>query len=221
MRQLSRRWRRLREPGAERKLRSSCERLLIDGFARRRDFERDLDGAQQELSVLSMKLRMLEATLSREHSDAHGLASQARKDLSRTSEWLRDLAHRIYPAVLKSDGLQAALEAAAERAPAEVRVECERLGRHSPELEAVVYFSCTEILENSGSPRAAERASIAVAETPRTLRFEVRAAYGDRPPAAEAIGTQTAADSVRALGGEFTVEPGLTGERIVTGSIPL
>jgi hypothetical protein len=57
---------------------------------------------------------------------------------------LRELAHGIYPAVLPSSGLAAALQALAERAPLPVDVAAVPSGRLPDVVERVAYFSADE-----------------------------------------------------------------------------
>ena len=71
------------------------------------------------------------------------------KELDEILEELRDLAHGLYPPVLRDFGLQAALASA--RAAFGFTGEASRpaaIGRYSEEVEAAVYFCCVESLQN-------------------------------------------------------------------------
>ena len=63
-------------------------------------------------------------------------------------EELRDLARGIYPPLLASVGLVAALEAQASQAPVPTVLTADRIGRYQQDLEAAVYFCVLEALQN-------------------------------------------------------------------------
>jgi signal transduction histidine kinase len=73
---------------------------------------------------------------------------------------LRDLARGIYPPLLADRGLKAALAAQAQKSPTPVAVEADGVGRDDQDIEAAVYFSCLEALQNIGKYAAASTASI-------------------------------------------------------------
>ena len=75
----------------------------------------------------------------------HGLQGQ----LEAAIRELRDLAHGIYPPLLGERGLVGALPAAARRTILPCTVDVHSLGRHSPSVEAAVYFCCTEAIHNA------------------------------------------------------------------------
>jgi signal transduction histidine kinase len=114
----------LRNVGLIEDLRASRQRIVTAADEARRGLERNLhDGAQQQLVALKITLglaRQLAAGTSEEVAELLGgteqLAEQALSDL-------RDLAHGIYPPLLSSFGLLAALEAQARKAAVPVTVE--------------------------------------------------------------------------------------------------
>ena len=90
----------------------------------RRRIERDLhDGAQQRLLASALSLRMANDRLDDRADPAarRALEDAAAETLVAVAE-LRDLAHGIHPAVLTEQGLRAAVEDLAERAPIPVAV---------------------------------------------------------------------------------------------------
>ncbi|HMM96080.1 histidine kinase [Phycicoccus sp.] len=134
-----------------RELSESRARLAGASFEARRSIERDLhDGAQQRLATLAVDIgrlnRALETDPARARDIAHGLSDQ----LSLAIRDLRDLAHGIYPPILAERGLAGALPAAARRTALPCVVEVDELtGRHTPEVEAAVYFCCLEAMHNA------------------------------------------------------------------------
>ena len=121
-------------------------RIASAGEAERRKIERDLhDGAQQHLVALIIKVG-----LAREVADPEAGArlDGMGKELDEILEELRDLAHGVYPTVLRDLGLQAALVALVRRSVSRAKVEARAIGRYSEEVEAAVYFCCAESLQN-------------------------------------------------------------------------
>ncbi len=121
-------------------------RIATAGEAERRKVERDLhDGAQQHLVALIIKVG-----LAREVSDPEVVArlDEVGKELDEILEELRDLAHGLYPLVLRDLGLEAALVTLVRRSVSPVKVEAGAIGRYSEEVEAAVYFCCAESLQN-------------------------------------------------------------------------
>jgi signal transduction histidine kinase len=137
-----------------RQLRASRQRLVAAQDEERRKLERNLhDGAQQQMVALSVKLRLLEQLIDRDGEKAKSIATALQTDLGRALEELRDLARGIYPPLLADKGLVAALEPQARRSVVPVDVEGDGIGRYPREIEAAVYFSCLEALQNIAKTR--------------------------------------------------------------------
>ena len=109
----------LRRSNAE--LQASRARLVTTADAERRRIERDLhDGAQQHLVALAVGLRLLRdaALTAATPAGRPRAARRARpRRRARPIAALRDLAHGIYPPLLRDSGLAEALRAAAKRSP--------------------------------------------------------------------------------------------------------
>jgi signal transduction histidine kinase len=88
-------------------------------------------------------------------------------------ESLRTLARGVYPPLLESEGPRAALTARSRMATLRVTVRCGS-ERYPREVEAAVYFCCSEALQNMVKHAAASRGSICVWREDDRLRFEVR-----------------------------------------------
>jgi signal transduction histidine kinase len=124
-------------------------RLAAATDRERSRIERDLhDGAQQRLVVVAMQLRVAQRLQHTDPDQAADLLGTLAQDVQYASAELRDLSHGIYPAQLNDQGLAAALHAEVLRIPLPVTVHCEHLGRHPPQIESAVYFSCLEGLQN-------------------------------------------------------------------------
>jgi signal transduction histidine kinase len=205
-------------------LRASRARIVAASDEARRRVERDLhDGAQQNLVLLNLKLGLAERAAA-EDPEVRALVEDARAELNRALDELRDLAHGIYPAVLTSDGLPGALAEVVEQAPIAARLECDGAGRHPPELEAAVYFCCLEALQNAAK-HAGEGAQVIVRleQDEGELRFEVADNGGgfDAGSANGSAGLQNMADRIGALGGALLVESAPGAGTTVRGNVPV
>jgi signal transduction histidine kinase len=132
--------------GHLRQLRASRARVVEAGDQERRRLERNLhDGAQQQLLALTIQVQV--ARMRAETARADELSRvlrRAEEEARAAATELRELAHGIYPAVLPSSGLAAALRALAERAPLPVDVAAVPSGRLPDVVERVAYFSADE-----------------------------------------------------------------------------
>ena len=132
-------------------LRESRARIVASGDAERRRVERDLhDGAQQHLVALAINLRLARDIVAEDPDGAGEMLGQLADDVQLTIKELRELAHGIYPPLLADNGLGDALAAAASRNPLKVVVTvADDIGRYPAEVEAAIYFSCLEALQNA------------------------------------------------------------------------
>jgi signal transduction histidine kinase len=124
---------------------------VASGDAERRRVERNLhDGAQQHLVALAINLRLTKDIVTEDPAGAAEMLGQLAEDVQATIKELRELAHGIYPPLLADNGLGDALRATAGRSPLTVYVTvADEVGRYPAEVEAAVYFSCTEALQNA------------------------------------------------------------------------
>jgi signal transduction histidine kinase len=206
-------------------LRASRARVVAAADAERRRIERDLhDGAQQHLIAFAVNLRLARELADNDPQAAKAVLSDLSGDVQDALDDFRDLAHGIYPPVLVERGLVEGLRAAVSRAPVRTRVECGRLGRYSPEVEATVYFCCIEALQNAAKHGGARAlATLRVWEEEDGLQFEVsdEGAGFDVAAGVRGAGLTSMEDRLGALGGRLSIGsvPG-QGTR-VSGVIPL
>lgn len=186
--------------------------------------ERDLhDAAQQQLVLLGLKLALAQRLVRKDPAAAMAMHDELRADLDRVLSGLRDLAHGIYPAVLETEGLPAALREAVRRAiVAELR--CAGTGRYPSETEAAVYFCCLEALQNATKHAGpGPKVTIDVAEQARSLRFSIAddgRGYEPNQRLAGA-GLQNMTDRIGALGGKLSVRSAPGAGTTTSGSISL
>jgi signal transduction histidine kinase len=199
-------------------LRASQRRLVTAQDQERRRLERNIhDGAQQQLVALSVRTRLARDLTARDPAQAAEMLTQIDAEIQTALGDLRDLARGIYPPLLIDEGLGAALDAQARRSPVPTTVRADGLGRYAPEVEAAVYFSCLEALQNVVKYAEASSATVILAQSNGHLTFEVVDDGRGFDPAAERNGTglQGIADRLGALHGEVAIrsEPG-AGTRI-------
>ena len=205
-------------------MRASRARIVAASDEARRNVERDLhDGAQQYLVLLELKLGLLTKAVA-DDPKASAMTAEVRADLARALVELRDLAHGIYPAVLESDGLPGAMQAAAERSSMAVKVAADGIGRYGQELEAAVYFCCLEALQNAAK-HAGDDATVMVrlGQTNGQVKFEVAddgIGY-DAAAMGPSAGLQNMADRIGALGGELQIESTPGAGTTVRGVVPI
>jgi signal transduction histidine kinase len=203
-------------------VRRSRERILAVADEERRRIERDLhDGAQQRLVALRIKLELASELSAEQHlPDAEHL-HQLSEEVGDALDDVRSLAAGVYPALLVDGGLDEALRSIARRSPLPASVVAQGIGRYSEQIEAAVYFSCLEALQNAAKHAEARSVSIVVSGG-ESLHFEVRddGRGFDAERNGDGHGLTNIRDRLGAVGGDLVVEswPG-QGTRIA-GSIP-
>jgi signal transduction histidine kinase len=213
----------LRNVGLLEDLRESRRRLVAAQDLERRKLERNIhDGAQQQLVALTVKLRLARQVLSKDPTRVDGMLDELAGDTQRALEDLRDLARGIYPPLLADQGLAAALEAQARRSPVPVTVEADGVGRYAPEVEAAVYFSCLEALQNVAKYAEASAATVQLSESPGRLEFRIHDDGVGFDAAATSYGTglQGIADRLAAFGGALAVASTPGSGTAIRGSLP-
>lgn len=135
-----------------------------------------------------------------------------------------ELAHGLYPPLLASDGLYAALSATARRSPVPITIEGKELGRAPRSIESAAYFCCLEAIQNCAKHGGSgARVSVQLGMRDGVLEFRVRDdGVGFDPDAVRpGHGLINMRDRLDALGGhvEITSVPGRG--TTVHGQIPL
>jgi len=206
-------------------LEASRARIVVAADAERRRIERDIhDGVQQYLVAISVKARLARQMADRDPARAARLLEELGQEISKALDELRTLAHGIYPPLLASEGLGAAMVAASRRAVIPTQVHADGIRRYAPELEAAVYFCCLEALQNAGK-YAGEGASatVRIQQENDTLVFEVRDTGAGFEPTSQGrgAGMTNMMDRVGAVGGMLRVDSSPGRGTTVSGKIPL
>jgi signal transduction histidine kinase len=193
-------------------LRASRQRLVTAQDEERRRIERDLhDGAQQHLVALKIKVGLAES-LAEPESKTRPLLAQLKRDADEAIANLRELARGIYPPLLASEGLGAALQVPARRFALPVELEVDNVARQPREIEGAIYFCCLEALQNIAKYADATRVRVRVWAGDSVLAFAVEDDGKGFDPATvvRSSGLQNMRDRLEALGGSLEVrsEPG-------------
>src|SRR6266516_6035900 len=204
-------------------IRASRLRLVAAQDAERRRIERNIhDGAQQQLVALAIKLSITESMIGTDTEGERELLAELREDAAGAVEELRDLARGIYPPLLASMGLVAALEAQARKAPVPTSVTADGVGRYPQDLEAAVYFCVLEALQNVAKYAGATQAEVRLAASGPDLEFTVTDEGAGFDPDNNAYGTglQGMADRLHAHSGSLVVRSQPGHGTTVTGRLP-
>lgn len=206
-------------------LQASRLRIVTAADASRRDIERNLhDGAQQNLTALAVKLGF-----ARQLAADHDIESVLRllddlyTDVRHTIGVLRDLAHGIYPPLLRDRGLNEALRIAAIRLVLPCSVSVDLAGRYPEQVETAVYFCCLEVMQNAGK-YAGDHASmiVTVNSDAENLRFELIDSGAGFDPSVTTLGNgfTNMRDRLGAIGGSLTIDSAPGAGTTVRGRVP-
>jgi signal transduction histidine kinase len=201
-------------------LRGSRARVIDAGQKERQRLERNLhDGAQQRLIALSLELSLLEQRLEGDR-EATTRLDQARREIARSLEELRDVARGIHPAVLSGHGLEVALESIAAHASVPVRLTVELEERLQERLEVVAYYVVSESLVNIAKHARATRATVDVGRDDGQMVVEVVDDGIGGADTERGSGLRGLADRVEALDGRLRVWTPRGGGTRVKAEIP-
>jgi signal transduction histidine kinase len=151
------------------------------------------------------------------------MLAEIREEIDAALDTLRSLALGIYPPLLEEQGLAAALAAQYVRTQLPVRLDTDGIGRYPIEIEAAVYFSALEALQNAAKYAAANAISITLRERDGALTFTVRDDGVGFDPATRADGTGLAGlrDRLAVFGGDAAVSSTPGAGTTVRGRVPL
>ena len=206
-------------------LEASRARVVVAADAERRRIERDIhDGVQQYLVALAVKARLARQMIERDPERTVRLLDELGQDIHKTVDELRTLAHGIYPPLLASEGLGAAVVAAARRAVIPTMVHANAIGRYPPELESAVYFCCLEALQNAGKYAGqGATGTVRIQQEGDRLVFEVSdtGAGFDLTTHSRGAGMTNMMDRIGAVGGTLRVDSSPGRGTTVSAAIPL
>jgi signal transduction histidine kinase len=204
-------------------LQAAQKRLVSAQDAERRRLERNIhDGAQQQLVALAVKARLARQLTDRDPSKVASMLEQIEAETQTALEDLRDLARGIYPPLLADKGLASALEAQARKSGLPVRVDAGTVGRFSQDVEAAVYFSCLEALQNVAKYAGARHVSVTLRSEAGAVGFSVTDDGSGFDPTTTGYGSglRGMADRLAALEGVLEVRSTPGEGTTVRGRVP-
>jgi len=204
------------------KLAASRARVVEAGDAERRRLERNLhDGAQQLLVSLAVHLRLVEARLGSDPERARQELADARDQLGRALDELRELARGIHPAILTDGGLAPALSALATRAAVPVEIT-ELPDERLPEpVEAAAYYLIAEAVTNVAKHARASHVSVSVRRADGRVVVDVVDDGVGGADADAGSGLHGLADRVEALHGRLHIDSPRGGGTRIEAQIPV
>jgi signal transduction histidine kinase len=128
---------------------------------------------------------------------------------------LRAVAHGIYPPLLESEGLEAALRAVARMSPISLNVSADGLERYGREAEETAYFCVLETVEQARmSGAAAVRVDVVASPSDLVVTLDISRC-------AAALDLASVTDRIDAAGGTSTIEEGPSGETRIMSTLPV
>jgi signal transduction histidine kinase len=201
-----------------------ASRVLAAGDADRQRIERDLhDGVQQRLTGLRIRLAVAaEGFQQRGDTDASAALKRFGDEVERAIDEVRALARGVYPPLLASEGLGAALVSAGRYAAAPITVSARGIRRCRPEVEHAVYFTCLAAIDNAAKHAGPARVSVRAWDTAQALHFTVcdtgRGFDPDATPSG--AGLSNMHDRIAAVGGTLAVDSRPSRGTRLHGSVP-
>lgn len=217
--------RRARDLGVlEEQLLASRQRVVDTHDLERRRLERDIhDGAQQHLVALVVNLRLAKTLAERSSDRAGDVLAEQGSAVDSAITTLVELSRGIYPEVLAAEGVAAAIRGLVSTSVTRVSVVDHGLGRRSAELEAALYFCCSEAIQNAVKHSSGSRIEVELDTVADRVTLLVRDdGIGFVPPATlTAGGLGNMRDRVDAVGGDLAVRANELGGTDVLASMPV
>ncbi len=201
-----------------------ASRVLAAGDADRQRIERDLhDGVQQRLTGLRIRLALAaDGFRERGDADASAALNGFGEEVQQAIEEVRAFARGVYPLMLASEGLGAALVSASRYAADPITVSARGIRRCRPEVESAVYFTCLAAIDNAAKHAGPAEVAVRVWDTAQALHFTVcdTGCGFDPNGTPSGAGLSNMRDRIAAVGGTLVVHSRpLHGTRL-HGSVP-
>jgi signal transduction histidine kinase len=206
------------------RLQASRERILTAADEARRTLERDLDsGPQQQLVALKVMLGPTRKQAAQAGATkTANLLAQLETDAGEAIRAVREFSSGVYPPLLEAEGLTVAVTQQTQKAALPIVVQADGLGRYSREIEAGVYFSILEALQNAAKYAGASTVSVALRHAGGVLSFEVTDDGIGFDPATviASSGLANMADRLHAVGGTWSLQSSPGSGTTVRGTVP-
>jgi signal transduction histidine kinase len=189
----------------------ASRRRLVDALdAERRRLERDIhDGAQQHLVALVVNLRLAQRLVDRSPERASTVLGQQVDAVDSAITTLVDLSRGIYPRALADHGVAMAVRDVVSTSSVPVTVVDRGIGRRPGKVEAALYFTCVEAVQNAVKHAAATGIDVEFDAFGATLTMRVSDdGVGIEPGRVSgAGGLGNMRDRIDSVGGDLVVRP--------------
>ncbi len=206
-------------------LQRSRDRVVSAADEARRSLEHDLDsGPQQQLVAVKVKLGPLRRMAEQVGAERTAVVlADIEAQASDAIQAVRDFAAGIYPPLLGAEGLAVALGQEVHKAALPVELEVDGVGRYPRDVEAAVYFSILEALQNTAKYAEASQAIVRLRQRDGDLRFEVVDNGRGFDPAAitRGAGLNGIADRIDTIGGTSTITSTPGNGTTISGTVPI
>ncbi len=203
----------------------ASRRRLVDALdAERRRLERDIhDGAQQHLVALVVNLRLAQRLVDRSPERATTVLGQQVDAVDAAITTLVDLSRGIYPRALADHGLAMAVRDVVSTSSVPVTVVDRGIGRRSGTVEAALYFTCVEAVQNAVKHAAATAITVELEAVGTTLTMLVSddGVGIDPGTVSGAGGLGNMRDRIDSVGGDLVVRPAAGGGTVVLATLEL
>jgi len=213
----------LREQVAE--LEASRERILAAADEARRALEHDLDsGSQQQLVALKVMVgptrKLAEQAGATRTAD---VLARLEADAGEAIRAVRDFSGGVYPPLLEAEGLATAITHQTQKTALPVDVRADGLDRYSREVEAAVYFTILEALQNIAKYAGASSVSVVLRQADGRLSFEVTddGSGFDTSMVVAGSGLANMADRLDAVGATLSLESVPGSGTTVQSTVPI
>lgn len=202
-------------------LRSSRTRAIDAAERERTRIERDLhDGAQQRLVDLSILLGRAEIRSKDADPTLAALVTEAKVETRAVIAELRSLTRGLHPPVLTDRGLDAALSAIAARCPIPTVIDVAVDPRPSQTIEAVLYFTVSELLTNAAKHSHAGRIDVRIERTGDRIVARVRDDGIGGADETRGTGIPGLRDRLAGVDGTLTVDSPPGGPTVIDVEVP-
>ena len=204
-------------------LRRSRQEVVMAHDAERRRLERNIhDGAQQYIVAIAIKLRLAANVAASSPKRASRLIEELRSDVRQALAIVGELSSGAYPLVLQEQGLVAALRIQAQQLPLTVTINDQLTGRFDAPVEAAVYFTCLESLQNTTKHARAKHVTVWLGSIGDELVFSVTddGVGFDPKSVTSGSGLRNMRERLASVAGELSLGAGPRGGAMVSGRVP-
>ncbi len=206
-------------------LKRSRDRVVSAADDARRSLEHDLDsGPQQQLVAVKVKLGPTRMLAERAGADKTAkVLADIEEQAGDAIAAIREFAAGIYPPLLGAEGLAVALAQQTQRAALPVTLSAESIGRYPRDIEAAVYFTVLEALQNTAKYADASTADVRLIEYNGDLRFEISddGIGFDTTQTSRGAGLNGISDRMDTVGGAWGIQSTPESGTTVTGTVPV